>query len=212
MKRNNALRRIIFLTSLFISFSSTNAQEKLPDGNNYKLPPFSERAVIGIWLKSKYCSRSFEKIKNKVFDVTRCNDGSGDYSKDDEGGDKGKLISQLSPNKFQANNSRNKDHYVILPDGNLSVRDKQGEIDVEKKFDGKWASSNYSRNAPSVVEDKRTLKLKCYDIGYTYGFVAHKSYKGIKTNPDWNFEIPYRCKNAIETNSGMQEGIKAAQR
>lgn len=172
----------------------------------------SERTVIGVWLKSKYCARSFEKIKNKVFDVMRCSDGSKELSSDDEGGDKGKLITQVSPTKFLATNSRNKDNYVILPDGNLSVRDNQGEIDIEKKFDGKWKNSNYSRNAPSVIEDKKTANMKCYEIGFKYGFVAHKTYKGIKTNPNWDFSIPYRCKDALETNSGIQEGIKAAQR
>jgi len=194
--------RIALLIITSLSVLSANGQTKINNSNEYKMPPISQREIIGTWLKSKECSRSFEKVINKVFQVVRCDDGTG--------GNEGSLIFQVSANKFRKLESRNKDYYVILPDGNLSVRDNQGEIDIERKFDGNWAKSSYSRNPPSVIEDHKTIGLKCYDIGYRFGFVGTKSFKGVKTNPDWDFAVPDRCKNTSEVNSGIQAGTKAA--
>ena len=99
---------------------------------------------------------------------------------------------------------------MILKNGDLSVRDKDGEISVEEKQTGLWPAKT-NRGIPAVVsEDKKTAGLECYVIGYRYGYTGTRAMKGRSTNPAWDFATPDRCKSETETQRGVKAGTQAA--
>jgi hypothetical protein len=60
------------------------------------------------------------------------------------------------------------------------------------------------------VEDAKTAKLNCYDIGYRYGVTATRAMRGLPTNAAWDFASPKRCHNAPSHDAGILAGTKAA--
>ncbi len=170
-----------------------------------KLPPVEQRTILGTWVTtaiSGSCTRSFENVKGKVYHVTRCSDGSG--------GKTGDLLSQASHTKFLARGSTYGDHYVILANGDLSVRDRTGEIDVEPKSASLWPGAKAKVATAPKAEDVKTVGLPCYDVGYRYGHTATSGLHGKQVNPAWNFVTPDRCKNEDETQRGILAGTRAA--
>ncbi|QBB72107.1 hypothetical protein ELE36_17995 [Pseudolysobacter antarcticus] len=142
-------------------------------------------------------------MNSRVYEVLRCADGSG--------GKNGTQVSQVSANKFMSLHSvSNGDYYLILSDGNLSRRDKDGEIDVEQRTKELWPVTQSKSTKPKNVEDPKTVGLKCYDIGYRYAFASTSSMKGKKVNPAENFSVPERCRNDSNTDKGIEDGAKAA--
>lgn len=59
-------------------------------------------------------------------------------------------------------------------------------------------------------EDAKTSGLKCFEIGYRYGYTATKTMKGMQYDPAWDFSVPDRCRNDPETNDGIQAGTRSA--
>ena len=174
-----------------------------PDEVN--LPPVEQRQIIGTWVTSSLsgvCTRSFESVRKKTYAVLRCSDGSG--------GELGKELTKVSNEKFVSRSSSSGDHYVILANGNLSIRDRDGEIDVESKHVGVWPTSKGKESNSTKSEDAKTVGLKCYDVGFRYGHTATSSMKGKKTNPDWDFATPERCINNPDTDKGIQAGTRSA--
>lgn len=194
---------LIFLTASVGIGAQGTKQYRSPD--DVDLPPLEQRKTIGTWLKSSLsgsCTRSFESVNRKVYEVVRCSD--------DSGGKTGRIVSQVSSTKFVSPTSSHGDHYVILANGNLSVRDRDGEIDVEPKHVGLWPGTQSKVTQSAKAEDEKTLGLKCYDVGYRYGYTATSSMKGKKVNPSWDFATPERCRNDPETDKGIQAGTRAA--
>ncbi len=201
------LRKPLILFALLALSSAVGAQGKKQyrDPDDVDLPPQQQRRVIGTWITSSLsgtCTRSFEGVKKRVFQVIRCDDGSG--------GKTGQLLTQVAANKFMPRANTHGDHYVILPNGDLSVRDRDGEIDVEPKYGGPVPAARSNITQPPKVESAKTARLKCQEIGYRYGFTATSSMKGKKTDPAWDFTLPERCKNDPETAKGIQAGTRAA--
>ncbi len=125
-----SLKKPLLLFVLLALNAASGAQDKKQyrAPNDVDLPPLQQRKVIGTWITSSVsgtCTRSFEGVKRRVFQVIRCDDGSG--------GKTGQLLTQVSSTKFLPQANAHGDHYVILPSGDLSVRDRDGEIDVEPK-------------------------------------------------------------------------------
>jgi hypothetical protein len=200
-----SLRYILF--ALLFANGSVCAQGKAQyrSPNNVDLPPPGQRKVIGTWLTSSIsgsCTRSFEKVNSKVYDVMRCSDGSG--------GDTGRLLTQSSPTKFLSRTSTAGDHYVILKNGNLSIRDKDGEIGIEPKHVDLWPKAASKPPKSQQTEDPKTAGLACFDIGYRYGHTATAAMKGKRVNPSWDFAVPDRCKNELATKNGIRAGTSAA--
>ncbi len=170
------------------------------------LPPLTARRIIGTWpttaLPPATCTRSFEEVKGKVYDVVRCSDGSG--------GNDGRQLTRVSPNKFLSRTSTSGDHYVILKNGDLSIRDKDGEVGVEKKQSGLWPVKTDKNIPAGAGEDKKTVGLECYVVGYRYGYTGTRAMKGRSTDPAWDFATPDRCKSDSETQRGVKAGTQAA--
>ena len=202
------MRKIfIAAATLCAIVSSTGAQgtKEYRSPDDVDLPALDQRKIIGTWLKSSLsgsCTRSFESFNRKVYEVVRCSDGSG--------GKTGRVVSQASPTKFVSRTSSHGDHHAMLANGNLPARDKDGEIDVEPKHAGLWPGSQSKTAQSAKAEDAKTLGLKCYDVGYRYGYTATSSMKGKKVNPSWDFATPERCRNDPETDKGIQGGTRAA--
>lgn len=169
------------------------------------LPPLEQRKIIGTWLTTSIsgsCTRSFESVTGKVYDVLRCSDGGG--------GNSGRLLTQASPTRFLSRTSSTGDYYVILKNGDLSRRDKQGEIDVEPKHATLWPNAQSKQSKVLNAEEKKTIGLSCFDVGYRYGHTATTSMKGKHVNQSWDFVIPQRCQGDPETRNGIQAGTRAA--
>ena len=58
---------------------------------------------------------------------------------------------------------------MILANGDLSVRDRDGEIDVEPKHAGLWPTAQSKAAQSPKAEDVNPIGLKCYDVGFRYG-------------------------------------------
>lgn len=193
---------LVSLTMCSICSAGTKSFQSPDDVN---LPPVEQRQIIGSWVTSSLsgvCTRSFESVGRKVYVVLRCDDGSG--------GKSGKELTKVSNEKFMSRSSSHGDHYVILANGNLSIRDRDGEVDVETKHVGLWPTSKSKVSSPTKVEDAKTVGLKCYDVGFRYGHTATSSMRGKKTNPAWDFATPERCRNDPDTDKGIQAGTRAA--
>jgi len=205
MNKNTWYRIIPLLMSLMVNSicsAGTKSFQSPIDGN---LPPVEQRQIIGTWLTSSLsggCTRSFESVGRKVYVVLRCVDGSG--------GKSGNELTKVSNEKFISRSSSHGDHYVILANGNLSIRDRDGEIEVESKHVGLWPSSIVKVSSSTKAEDSKTVGLKCYDVGFRYGHTATSSIKGKKTNPAWDFATPERCRNDPDTDKGIQAGTRSA--
>ena len=194
---------LIFVTTSVGIGAQGTMQYRSPD--DVDLPPIEQRKIIGTWLTSSLsgsCTRSFEGVNRKVYKVVRCSDGSG--------GNTGQIISQVSSTKFMSSKRSHGDHYVILANGNLSVRDRDGEIEVEPKHVGLWPGTQSKVTRSAKAEDAKTLGLNCYDVGYRYGHTATRSMKGKKVDPSWDFATPERCRQNPETDKGIQAGTRAA--
>lgn len=88
------------------------------------LPPIAQRKVLGTWLRSGLgtsYTMSFERANSKVFRVDRYPGG--------EGGGTGSELQQTNAKTFLRVGRSTGDNYVILSNGNLSVRDVDGEIE-----------------------------------------------------------------------------------
>lgn len=200
--RNTFLVLLISLAA--VVGAGAQGTKEYRSSDDVDLPPLGQRKVIGTWLKSSVsgsCTRSFESVNRKVYKVVRCSDGSG--------GKTGQEISQVSTNKFLSRTSSTGDHYVILANGNLSIRDKDGEIDEEPKHAGLLPTIQSKAAQSLKAEDAKTIALKCYDVGYRYGYTATSSMKGKKVNSSWDFATPERCRNDPETDKGIQAGTRA---
>ncbi|TLD44021.1 MAG: hypothetical protein FAZ92_03730 [Accumulibacter sp.] len=196
---------ILFILLALSAAAAAQGKKHYRDPDDIDLPPPQQRKVIGIWTTSSLsgtCTRSFEGVKERVFQVIRCDDGSG--------GKTGQLLAQVSTNKFLPRGNAHGAHYVILPNGDLSVRDGDGEIDVEPKHQGFWPTARTTVAQSPKAEHSKTTGLKCQEIGYRYGFTATSSMKGKKTDPAWDFAVPGRCQNDPETTKGIQAGTRAA--
>ena len=118
------LRSILFLLFAALTTLTCFAAPLLEykSKEDVTLPPLGARRILGTWptaaLPPIACTRSFEEVKGKVYDVIRCSDGSG--------GNDGRELTRVSSNKFFSRTSTSGDHYVILKSGDLSVRDKDG--------------------------------------------------------------------------------------
>ena len=170
------------------------------------LPPVSARKILGTWVTNALppaaCTRSFEQVAGKVYDVVRCSDGSG--------GEDGRQVTRVNASKFVSRTSTSGDHYVILQNGDLSVRDKQGEVGVEPKQAGLWPAKPGKEPLVATAEDRKTLGLECYVIGYRYGYVGTRSMKGRSVDPAWDFATPARCNADPQTQRGIKAGTQAA--
>lgn len=176
------------------------------------LPPIEQRKIIGTWLTmsiSGSCTRSFEEVNGKVYDVGRCSDGSG--------GRTGQAITRVSARKFLSPQSSSGDNFVILKNGDLELRDKRGLVDIEPRYAGLWPTMQDRavqlrkvEVAKTVGEDAKTVGLRCYDVGYRYGHTGTNAMKGKPVNDLWDFATPVRCRNDPETQQGIQAGTRAA--
>lgn len=180
--------------------------------SDVRLPPLSERKVLGTWrtasvVLSTECTRSFEQVAAKFYDVLRCSDGSG--------GNDGQLLTRAGANKFLSTANAG-DYYVILKNGDLSIRDRQGEVDVLPKHAGLQITATSVTSAASAaspsarVEDRKTAGLDCYTLGYRFGFTGTRAAHGKPTNPAWDFATPARCKSDDQVTRGIMAGTKAA--
>jgi len=175
--------------------------------NDVDLPPLEKRKVIGTWLTtaiSGSCTQSFEGVSKKVYRVVRCSDGSG--------GKTGQEINRVSANKFLSTTSSTGDYYVILENGDLAIRDKDGENAIEPKHIGLYPTTQPKSAQASKLEDRKTADLSCYVIGYRYGYAGTSSMKRKPVNSSWDFVIPERCKIGQEINSDAVKGISAGTR
>jgi len=92
----------------------------------------SAHSVVGVWYdKDLKCTYSIEKVENSYFKGSRCSDGSG--------GTHGLPLTQIKPNTFAYNPSRSTgDYFVILSNGSLELRDRQGYIRTLPKHSKLW--------------------------------------------------------------------------
>lgn len=206
MQINVRLKFVIVLVSLAAS-TGAGAQGKEHYNSPYdvNLPPMEQRKIIGTWLTmsiSGSCTRSFEEVNGKVYDVVRCSDGSG--------GKTGQAITQVSARKFLSPRSSTGDHFVILKNGDLELRDKRGLVDIEPRYAGLWPTKQNKAAQLPTIEDSKTVGLTCYDVGYRYGHTATSSMNGKRVNASWNFATPERCRSDPETQRGIQAGTRAA--
>lgn len=175
--------------------------------NDVDLPPLEKRKVIGTWLTIAIdgsCTQSFEGVNKKVYRVVRCSDGSG--------GKTGQEITQVSARKFLSPTSTTGDYYVILENGDLAIRDKDGENAIEPKHVGVFPTAQSKPVPQSKIENSKTVGLTCYDVGYRYGHSATSSMKGKHIDPASDFAVPERCKIGSEINSDAVRGISAGTR
>lgn len=194
---------ILLLTACAISAAQGKLEYRGP--GTVDLPPIGERRIIGTWLTKPppdSCTRSFEEVRKKVYMVVRCVDGSG--------GRTGQMLTAASAKKFVSRTSPTGDYYLIQANGDLSVRDKDGEVELEPKHPSLWPTSQPKSTAQSGAEDVKTKGLTCYDVGYRYGHSGTSSMKGKPVNPSWDFATPARCKGDPETHRGVQAGTRAA--
>lgn len=202
------LKNFLFSTLLiFAAMAAVHGQgtQQYRSPNDIDLPPLENRHVIGTWLTDSIggsCTRSFELVKGTTYTVLRCSDGSG--------GKEGQVLKKVSAKKSLPRSSTAGDHYVILDNGDLSVRDKQGEIGVEPRHAGLWPGTPSTKKIASKAEDSKTENLSCYNVGYRYGYTGTSSYKGKKVNSAWDFATPDRCKNDPQTIKGIQAGTHSA--
>lgn len=177
--------------------------------SDVSLPPLSERKVLGTWKVASVvlaveCTRSFEQVAAKFYDVLRCSDGSG--------GNDGVLLTRAGASKFLSTANAG-DYYVILQSGDLSVRDRQGEVDVLPKHAGLQntaASVTHATLPAAPIEDRKTVGLDCFTVGYRFGFTGTRAAHGKSTNPAWDFATPARCKSDGQVALGIKAGTKAA--
>lgn len=198
-----ALLTVLLLTACTITAAQGTKEYRSP--NDVDLPPIEQRKIIGTWLTKPppgSCTRSFEAVRGKVYNVVRCSDGSG--------GKTGQVIAVASPKKFLSPTSTTGDYYLILQNGDLSVRDKDGEIEVEPKHSDLWPSTTSKAPPQSNSEDAKTLGLGCYEVGYRYGYTSTSSMKGKRINLSWNFATPERCRNDSDMQRGILAGTRAA--
>lgn len=202
---------VLVLLSLLLSSSltATAGNKELPDDLKRslgieKLPPVEKRTIIGTWYSSDNdCTRSFEQVGSKYYDVLRCKDGSG--------GKEGTQISRVNSSTFRPIPSRSSgDHYVMLHNGDLAVRDRDGLIDTLPKHSSLWPGAQVPKGREPAVESSLTKGLSCYDVGYRYGHTATSSMKGRPVNTSWDFAVPERCRNDSSTQSGITAGTRAA--
>lgn len=204
-----ALPLVLLPLFLSTSFIATAGNKELPDDLKRslgieKLPPVEKRKLIGTWYdRDGGCTRSFEQVGSKYYDVLRCKDGSG--------GKEGAQVSRANSSTFRPIPSRSSgDHYVIQNNGDLAVRDKDGLIDTLPKHSSLWPNAQEPKVRKPIVEGNLTKGLSCYDVGYRYGHTATSSMKGQAFNPSWDFAVPERCKNDSATQSGITAGTRAA--
>ena len=183
-----------------ISLCQAQGSKELKSSSDIILPPLEQRIIIGTWRKDDFCTRSFETYRGTTYAVIRCIDGSG--------GKDGQALNRVSSNKFSSQSSSFGDYYVILENGNLSIRDRKGEIGVELKHADLWPKKKTVKETQS--EDSKSIKLNCYEVGYRYGYVGTNAANRKKTNPDWDFPVPNRCRNDAQTSEGIQAGTRAA--
>lgn len=202
---------IPFNILLLLAFSTAfaNAAEPLLEyktKDDIALPPLNARKVLGTWLTASLppaaCTRSFEQVAVKVYDVVRCSDGSG--------GNDGRQLTRVSANKFLSRTSTSGDYYVILKDGDLSIYDKDGQVGNEAKHVGLWPIKTSRESSVVASEDKKTFGLDCYVVGYRFGYTGTRAMKSRSTNPAWDFVTPSRCKADPETQRGIKAGTQAA--
>lgn len=140
-KNLRAISTAATLFSAVLSFgtSASAAQDpcrSLSPGNAF-LPPVANRELIGTWLEKTgpyTCAISLEKVKGKVFLTTRC-DNVCDESQ-------GQPVQQISSKKFKVADGGQGYYLVILPNGNVSVRDADGEIQLDPKHASLWPKGN----------------------------------------------------------------------
>lgn len=139
-----------------------------------------------------------------MYRVVRCSDGSGGLT--------GQEITQVSPKKFLSPTSPTGDYYVILENGDLAIRDKDGENAIKPRHIGVFPTAQSTPVRQSKIENSKTVGLTCYDIGYRYGHDATSSMKGKQIDPASDFAVPARCKIGPEINSDAVRGISAGTR
>ena len=192
---------LLLLTACSIGSAQGKLEYRSP--SDVDLPAIDQRKVLGTWLNKPppdSCTRSFEEVRNKVYMVFRCSDGSG--------GKTGVLVNRVSPSKF-VSTTRPSDYYVITSNGQLSVRDRDGEVELEPKHIELRPNASGKPTPTLIAEGGRTKGLSCYNVGYRYGHTATSSMKGKLSDPSWDFAIPSRCKNDAETERGIQAGVRA---
>lgn len=111
-----------------------------PKGKQYRssdevtLPPLNQRKVLGTWMGMQVmggtCSRSFEEVHGRVYEVVRCSDCSG--------GKTGTPLVKGAGNTFTRPARRNGEYFRILPNGNLASYDRDGLIDNYPRLSGLW--------------------------------------------------------------------------
>lgn len=133
---------VLLISLVAVAGAGAQGTKEYRSSDDVDLPPLGQRKVLGTWLTwsiSGVCTRRFEGVNRNVYMVIRCDDGSG--------GKTGQEISQVSANKFRLRTNSTGDHYVILADGNLSIRDYAGEIAVEPKHVGFLLTTTQSKAA-----------------------------------------------------------------
>lgn len=128
-------KRYVLASGLIaIALNSVSGTKEYISSSEVLLPPESERRVIGTWLQDKlmggWCTHSFEEVKSLTYRVIRCDDGSG--------GKHGVLLKKVSAKKYLSTTTTAGDYYVILKDGNLERRDKDGHIDIQPRHRSPW--------------------------------------------------------------------------
>lgn len=94
------------------------------------LPPLKQRKVLGTWALHGTCSRSFEEVKGRIYEVIRCAECSG--------GDTGTPLVKKSGNTYTRPDRRNGEYFKILPNGNIGVYDRDGLIDTDPRLSRLW--------------------------------------------------------------------------
>jgi hypothetical protein len=145
--RNGMTPSIDMQPALFANSSSASICEgpnaPKPKGKEYKssdevtLPQMSQRKVLGTWMPRKLmgatCNRSFEEVKGRVYEVTRCSDCGG--------GKTGTLLVKSSGGTLTRPARRNGEYFKILPNGDLGSYDQDGLIDNYPKLSGLWPTN-----------------------------------------------------------------------
>ncbi|MFT3963726.1 hypothetical protein [Propionivibrio sp.] len=173
----------LFVILLGASSIANAGTKELPDDLKKtlgieKLPPVENRKIVGTWFsKDIGCTRSFEQVSQKYFEVMRC--------KDDSGGADGSPLSKINSNTFRPLPPRRTgDHYVIKNNGDLEARDNEGLIEtLPKSADLRPRPAPLQPQPKSSGQSVKKELLACtsedaLDEAFTYA--NKKDFEGIK--------------------------------
>lgn len=93
------------------------------------------------------------------------------------------------------------DYYLLTNSGNLEQRDSEGLIDT--------LLNKLPKNELIEKTQKKQTKESCFSLGKRYGRCATLVLKGRTCPPEDDFVLPDRCKGRVETQNGIEAGVRA---